>query len=311
MNTSGTSDEKIMAALAHGSVFFAFLGPIVPVIIWATQRKKSRFASFHALQAMGYQTLLFWLWIVGMPLIVMLMMCLAIALSIFIIGDSTNAEVVPFFLQIFIFISIFGMMGLFFLTGIIGAVYCLLGKDFRYPLIGKRLERYLPYNDDPDSQMDETQEDNWVAGICHATAILQLWGVVTPLIVWFTQKERSVRLRFQSMQAFVYQAIASLTYMLGMVVYMLFFFGMFFTAILGGTMGSNNEPQGPAAGLMLIFFGVIMIFWLVIMILMPIYYILAGIASFRVIRGRHFRYPILGKIIEKRMKITQSLEPMP
>jgi hypothetical protein len=44
------------------------------------------------------------------------------------------------------------------------------------------------------------------------------------------------------------------------------------------------------------------------MIVMPIYYLLAGLASFRVIRGHQFRYPILGYLIEKRMGAPQSLE---
>ena len=59
MNTAASSDEKILAALAHGSVFLMFLGPVVPVILWVTQRKKSNYVSFHALQAMGYQAFYF------------------------------------------------------------------------------------------------------------------------------------------------------------------------------------------------------------------------------------------------------------
>lgn len=45
VNTFPTSDEKIMAALAHGSIFFAFLGPIAPVAIWAAQRQTIKICS--------------------------------------------------------------------------------------------------------------------------------------------------------------------------------------------------------------------------------------------------------------------------
>jgi uncharacterized Tic20 family protein len=137
--------------------------------------------------------------------------------------------------------------------------------------------------------------------VCHATAILQLWGVVTPLIVWFSQKERSAHLRFQSMQAFVYQFIALAVYFLGMGVYMLFFLGTIFTLILGSSLNGNGELQGAPAAILIIFFGVLMLFWFVMMIAMPIYYLLAGLASLRVIGGRDFRYPILGRMIERRM----------
>ncbi|RPJ17061.1 MAG: DUF4870 domain-containing protein, partial [Chloroflexi bacterium] len=215
MNTSATSDEKVAAALAHGSVFLAFLGPLVPTILWASQRKKSKYVSFHALQAMGYQALTFWLWIAATILIVVLSVFLVFPLGLFM-ENSRNPEYGLLIFQIFILTWMFGLMGVFFLTGIIGAISCLLGRDFRYPVLGKWLERYLAYDASSESPLDETHEDDWVAGICHATIILRLWGIATPLVVWFTQKERSARLRFQSMQAFVYQGIAIAGYLLGM-----------------------------------------------------------------------------------------------
>lgn len=311
MNTFPTSDEKIMAALAHGSILFAFLGPIAPVAIWASQRKKSSYVRFHALQAMGYQAVMFWLWIAVMILIVVLTMCLAFPISMSILEDSQNTAAAPFFVQVFMFLTVFGMMGLFFLAGIIGAVACLLGREFRYPWIGKWLERHLPYSADSESPIAETQEDNWVAGVCHATAILQLWGIVTPLVVWFTQKERSARLRFQALQAVVYQGIALVAYMAGMALYMVSFFGMIFMAFTAGIASEGEEVQAPMVLILLIFFGILMIFWLVSTILIPIYFLLAAFASVRVIQGHPFRYPIIGKILEKRMQIPQSVEPMP
>lgn len=310
MDATPTSDEKLMAALAHGSILLAFLGPIVPAIVWMSQRKKSKYVSFHALQAMGYQALMFWLWIVVGTLIMLFAMCLLVPLAMFVMENSNNPGVAPFVVQIFMFLFIFGFMGLFFLTGIAGAIFCLTGREFRYPLLGKWLEKYLAYDLEPGSQLDEVQEDHWVAGICHAMAILQLWGIVTPLIVWFTQKERSARLRFQAMQAFVYQLIAFVVYMLGMVLYMFFFFGMFFIPLALWQTSGSREIQGPAGPIMLIFFGVMMLFWLAFTILMPVYYLLAGFASLRVIQGRPFHYPILGNILEKRMGPPPMPEPI-
>ncbi len=308
MNISPTSDEKITAALVHGSVLLMFLGPIVPVLMWASQRKKSKYVSFHALQAMGYQTLIFWLWFAGVILIVLLGTCLILPLSILVMRNSHNAAFAPFLFQIFIFAVVFGLMGLFILMGLIGAVYCLLGREFRYPLFGQWLEQYLAYDTNPESRIDETHEENWVAGICHATIILRWFGIITPLVVWFTQKEHSARLRFQSMQAILYQGIGIVAAILGMTLYMLVFFGVFFSLFAAGQMNGNKEIQGVGAVIMLIFFGIIMVFWFVFFIVVPLYYLLAGFASIRVIRGHHFRYPILGKLLEKRMEKPQSLE---
>lgn len=308
MNTAASSDEKVLAALAHGSVFMMFLGPVVPVILWASQRKKSKYVSFHALQAMGYQALYFWLGIVVAILIMMLFICLIPVLSISL-QNSGEPTLIPFLVQVPIMLSLFGYLGLFFILGIVGAVSCFLGRDFRYPVLGRWLERYLSYDADSETQIMEAHEDNWVAAICHATAILQLWGVVTPLIVWFSQKERSTRLRFQAMQAFLYQLLAFAAYFLGMAGYMAAFLGMFLTMILGGNQGGSSDVPGPPA-FMMIFLVVMLVFWLIIFIVMPIYYLLAWVAGYRVIRGHHFRYPILGKMIEERVKISQRLEPV-
>lgn len=307
MDAAASSDEKVMAALAHGSVLLMFLGPVVPVIVWASQRKKSKYVSFHALQAMGYQALSFWLWI-AVGILVALLSLLLIPLAGALLRDPRAAATIPFLFQVPIFLAIFGWMALSFGIGIVGAVLCLTGRDFRYPILGKWLERYLSYDANPEFQIPEEREDSWVAAICHATAILQLWGVVTPLVVWFSQRERSARLRFQSLQAFVYQAVAFAVYMLGMAVYMVFFLGMFLTLVLGGSMSEGRDLQGAPGLLIVLFFGVMIVFWLVILVLMPIYYLLAGYASLRSIRGHQYRYPLLGKLLEKRMGLPQTPE---
>lgn len=308
MNSSPTSDEKIMAALAHGSILLMFLGPIVPTGIWTLQRTKSKYVRFHALQAMGYQALLFWLWIVMGILFSVLALCLIFPLVIFINKNSGSIAVASFGIEIFLILAIFLSMGLFLLTGIIGAISCFLGRDFRYPLIGKWLERYLSYSADLESQIDEAREDNWVAGVCHATAVLQIWGIVAPLIVWFTQRERSIRLRFQAMQAAIYQGIALAVYIGVMVLYMGSVFGMMFTGFTAANRG--GEIQGPAGMFMMVLLGTIMILWLVVLLLMPIYYLLSAFATVRVLQGRPFHYPILGGILEKRMETSRTPEPI-
>ena len=45
--------------------------------------------------------------------------------------------------MIFFFILLFGLLALYFVFPIIAAIACALGKDFRYPLLGDRLARYL------------------------------------------------------------------------------------------------------------------------------------------------------------------------
>ena len=48
-----TSEEKLFALLSHLSIFIG--GILLPIIFWATQKDKSKFVAFNALQAIFYQ----------------------------------------------------------------------------------------------------------------------------------------------------------------------------------------------------------------------------------------------------------------
>ncbi len=50
--TQPTSDERLLAMLSHLSIFLG--GIILPIILWATQKDKSKFVRFHSLQAIFY-----------------------------------------------------------------------------------------------------------------------------------------------------------------------------------------------------------------------------------------------------------------
>ena len=65
-NSPPNQNDKIMAALAHISALLPFMGVIAPIIIWATQRDKSEYVAFQALQAVVYQLLMILAWFVGM-----------------------------------------------------------------------------------------------------------------------------------------------------------------------------------------------------------------------------------------------------
>ncbi|MCX7977259.1 MAG: DUF4870 domain-containing protein, partial [Bellilinea sp.] len=59
-----SSDERWLAALAHAGILIPTLGFAVPLIVWITQREKSAFLRFQALQALTYQLLLAAVWVV-------------------------------------------------------------------------------------------------------------------------------------------------------------------------------------------------------------------------------------------------------
>jgi uncharacterized Tic20 family protein len=135
-----TTENRLLAALTHAAVITQGLGLLAGVIVYVTQREKSRWAAFQALQAAVYQliTLLVvvGLWIVWgifyavsmIPMIQHPEMYQDAPPPIFWIG--MGSMVVPF-----LFMLIFGVYGLW------GALQTWQGKDFRYVLIGGWLER--------------------------------------------------------------------------------------------------------------------------------------------------------------------------
>lgn len=296
--TLPTSDERLWAALAHGSALLSFFGPIAPALIWVFQRRKSPYVAFHALQAMGYQMLTFWVGMAVYLLFVIVMMFIMFpVISALAQSDNPLAGIFAFEGSFFLFM--FGFMGLYFLVGIIGALMSLMGRDFKVPFLGTRLARYLGRGEDPFSPLDESKAEQWAAGVCHGSAILILWGMFTPLVVWLAEKDKSSRLRFQSMQAFVYQLLATVAYFVLMFLYMFVFFG-FFAAMIFLSPQVSQETSFIFIIVLLVMLLVFFLFMLVFALAVPTYHLFAMIAGIQVVRGKDYRYPLFGNFLARR-----------
>jgi uncharacterized Tic20 family protein len=164
---ASTQDEKIMAALGHATIIWPVMGIIAPAIIWVTQRQKAPFVAFQALQAAVYHMTLV---LAGMACGVCYF-CSYVGMAVGVIGASvstyfaiptqgpTSGEVPPealipmlfgFLGSIVFYLLIFGLLffglavwGAYIGYGLYGAVAILRGKDFRYAVLGPRVERYL------------------------------------------------------------------------------------------------------------------------------------------------------------------------
>ena len=148
-NLIPNQNDKIMAALAHISAILPFMGVIAPIIIWATQKDKSEYVAFQALQAIAYQLLMILAWFVGMG-------CYMFSFfgTFFTIpftssnGGDVNPSAAPFFMLGFLipFIVMGAMFvggAIFVIYGLVGAIQVFQGKDFRYLIIGNRISNYL------------------------------------------------------------------------------------------------------------------------------------------------------------------------
>jgi uncharacterized Tic20 family protein len=143
---STIQDERVMATIAHATVVFSAVGLIGPLIIWGTQREKSRFVAFQALQAAAYQFLL----LLGGLLAGALYVCSFLSLPVTALLSAPFDERAALCFPFLGFSCTFGVLFLLMLAwmayvgyGLFAAVSVLQGNDFRYVLLGPRLERYL------------------------------------------------------------------------------------------------------------------------------------------------------------------------
>jgi uncharacterized Tic20 family protein len=147
-NSIPSQNDKIMAALAHISALLPFMGVIGPIVIWATQKDKSEYVAFQALQATVYQLIMILAWFVGMGCYMLSFFTTFLGIPFAGANGEVDPSVAPIFLVGFmipflVFGAIFIGGGLFVLYGLVGAIQVFQGKDFRYFVIGHRLEKYL------------------------------------------------------------------------------------------------------------------------------------------------------------------------
>lgn len=140
-----TQDDRVMAAVAHASVIWPTLGMIAPLVIWGTQREKSKFLGFQALQAAGYQFIL----ILAGFVAGVLYMCSFFSFPVTALLSAPFGDRALCFPLLSVSCT-FGILFLLMLAwlayvgyGLFGAVSVLQGSDFRYVFLGPWLDRYL------------------------------------------------------------------------------------------------------------------------------------------------------------------------
>lgn len=124
------SDERTWAMLAHLSVLAnlvtGFLGPLAALVIYLVYKDRSRYVAYQSLQSVVFQ-LIAW---VGAGVLIGLMWAVTGLLSALLIGLLC----IPFALVLTLILILAPLGALIY--GVIGAVQCNQGHDFRYWLIG-------------------------------------------------------------------------------------------------------------------------------------------------------------------------------
>ncbi len=294
MNRAPTTEERVWAVLSHLSALTLGMGIILPVIGWSDQRRKSNYSSFQCLQALGYQSLGYTIWILSTLLIAIGFMLFALAA----LGRAEDATAEMSSWIVGSYVVIFLFIGVYVILPIIAAFACAIGRDFRYPIMGDRLARYLGYDAANDREwLIEEHEDRWVAAMGHVSVIIVLWGMLAPFTGWVLQGRRSLFLRFQSLQTLVFQGGALILYFGAIFLYVFSLFFLF--AMFGWNDGTNFDSPLTIFGLVL--FMVLLVIAFLVALLVPLLHIMGQWAGYRTLKGDEYRYPLVGKLVERRV----------
>ncbi len=137
-----SSDDRVMAALAH---FFGLFGAL---IIWATQKDKSRFVKFQALQSLAFGGLLTIAMMLatfcmfGVMILGMLGTVLAASQTSGSPGSLPSFEMAAM-LWPMSFLCIMPVSFAAALVQIIAAISVATGHNWRYPIIAQRVEVFM------------------------------------------------------------------------------------------------------------------------------------------------------------------------
>lgn len=130
-----SSDERLLGMLSHLSIFFG--GIILPIILWATQKDKSKFVSYNSLLALFYHisyTVLIIIYVIFMVLVLLLMGVGFGSMHKHSGGDMPGVMIIfMIILYAGMFVMIFAGIG----YGIYLAIKTYQGKLVSIPILGK------------------------------------------------------------------------------------------------------------------------------------------------------------------------------
>ena len=137
-----TSDEKMMAALAH------FFGSLAAIIVWAIQKDKSRFVKFQALQALSLD---FFVMITTGIIFTCGFGIIFLGAFGFMFAGANNAGaqsesaflILPMMFPFLTFGCLFPFSFILMILRAVAAISILNGWDYRYPIIGKWLDNFM------------------------------------------------------------------------------------------------------------------------------------------------------------------------
>lgn len=130
--------ERLLAAIAHLATLLSVPGIVLALAIWLTQRRRSPYVSRQARQAVLWQLLS------NVVLAILIVLLLGVALSQFGAAVSTKSggtqgDITRLFGSLIgLYVVLFAALIYFCVSAVLGAFFALLGRNFHYPLMGRK-----------------------------------------------------------------------------------------------------------------------------------------------------------------------------
>ena len=127
-----STEERVWAVLSHLSALAFGMGLLLPVIGWSEQRRKSNYVSFQCLQALGYQSLGYTVWVLfsGIAAIIFVIIMLPT------INAARELNTVEIWVSVYVLL-IFGLIWRLFSSSDYCDCFMCVGKRFSLSNHGK------------------------------------------------------------------------------------------------------------------------------------------------------------------------------
>jgi uncharacterized Tic20 family protein len=296
-------EHQLVAALLHAIGPAGLFAPISSVLVYANRRRESRFLAVQALQAALFQFIS--------------LVTLAATFLVFMIGFQyaafsgmiadtgvTNPELTNNLIIAAVVGGglIFFLQFLFPLVGVYAAMRVLIQGKFKYPVIGHLAERLVVRSHESASLRTAagselsvppgSRDDGLLSAIAHVLAVFGLAAILNP-VIWSFRGHAQPRVRFSLLQAALFDLLV--TGSLGLI-----FVGVFIFGALLFFLGQSLDPRGaqylPSAGTDQ-YFGIVVSALLATVFVVG--RVVAAIGAINELRGKRFRYPIIGTLLER------------
>lgn len=141
------------------------------------------------------------------------------------------------------------------------------------------------------------RDERLISGLCHLAVFVPLWGILVPLIIWLLEVKEPSEFRRDTLQAMVYQTVQAVITGVIYVIAMVFYF----VAAIPIAILSENSPSDSGMMILLMGIGLIVMFLLLICLLfLALFQTLGIVAAVKVWKGQSYRYPIIGKLLDRK-----------